>query len=54
MIHDEANIVRVAVLDRVKSEAEANERAVKEVSAQIRARIREREGGILGEGQGRG
>ena len=39
MLNDKADIVRIAALTRVKSEAEANERAVKEVSAQIRARM---------------
>ena len=54
MLDDEADIVRVATLDRVKAEAEAKEREAEEVSAEIRARIGEREGGILGEGQGQG
>ena len=39
MLDDKSDIVRVAALTRVKSEAEANERAVKEVSAEIRARM---------------
>ena len=43
MIHDEANIVRVAVLDRVKSEAEANDRLDNKFSAKIRARMEARQ-----------
>ena len=39
MLNDEAGIVRVAALAREKDEAEANERAAKEVSAEIRARM---------------
>ena len=43
---------------RVKTEAKGNERAAKEVSADIRARMEskqsEREGRIIGKGQGRG
>ena len=40
MLNDEANIVRFAALARVKSEAEAKERAAEEVSAEIRARMK--------------
>ena len=54
MLDDEADIVRVATLDRLKAEAESKEREAEEVSAEIWARIGEREGGLLGEGQGRG
>ena len=39
MIDDEANIFRVAALDRMKAEVEANERAVDKFSAEIRARM---------------
>ena len=37
MINDEADIVRVSALARVKAEAEAKDRAAGEVSAEIRA-----------------
>ena len=37
ILDDEADIVRVAALARVKAEAEAKERAAEEVSADIRA-----------------
>ena len=39
MLDDEADIIRVAALARVESEAKAKERAVEEVSAKIRARM---------------
>ena len=37
MLDDEADIVRVVALARVKAEAKAKERAAEEVSAEIRA-----------------
>ena len=39
MLDDEADIVRVAALARVKSESEANERESEEISTDIRARM---------------
>ena len=39
MLDNEANILRFSALDRVKAEAEAKERAAKEVSAEIRASV---------------
>ena len=39
ILNDEADIVRVAALDRVKDKDKANERAAKEVLAKIRARM---------------
>ena len=58
MLDEKANIVRVSALNMVNAEAEANERADEKVLAKIKdsmenKRSGEREGGILGEGQGR-
>ena len=39
MLDNEADIVRVASLDRVKADAEALERATEEVLGKIRARM---------------
>ena len=39
MLDDESDIIRVAALARVKAEAEAKDRAAKEFSAEIRARM---------------
>ena len=39
MLDNEANIVRVATLDRVKAYAKAKEREAGEVSSKIRARM---------------
>ena len=39
MIDDKADIFMVAALARVKDDAKANERAAKEVSAEIRAKM---------------
>ena len=40
MLDNEADIVRIAALARVKSKAEAKERAAEEVSAKIRASMK--------------
>ena len=37
MLNEKADIVRVAALERVESEVQANEKAAKEVSTEIRA-----------------